>query len=133
MTNEWVDNLKPGDNIFVETIGNYGRANTLLITTVKSVGKQHIVVNIQNRDPKKFRRDNLDEAGRKFGRMYMGDPHDTISEYSVDNIEKYELQKKLATCHKIIRFLSDQKLELLSPSVAEQYYNILIQFEKQEP
>ena len=77
-----------------------------------------------------FRRVNLDEAGRRFGRMYMGDSHDEIAECTAENLARYELQQRRNGCARIIKWLSEKKRDELSKEKIEEYYLILRMFEE---
>lgn len=126
---KFVETLKPGDKIFVFTCGGCGYTrNIMALKEVKRVTKPYIIVEIRGKETK-FRKDNLEEAGRKFGRMYMGSPHDEIVEYNSVYIAMYERQMKENKCHKIIEFLCAKKLSELSNETLDKYHEILKAFE----
>jgi hypothetical protein len=128
---EWVNSLKAGDNIFVETNGSY-HGNKLTPTKVKAVGKKFITIEELPHTKTTFNKVTLEGTGRKFGRMYMGDPHDEIVEYSSENVSRYEIQKKQNFCKRVIDWLSSKKLTDASPEVIEEYYKILLQFKRED-
>lgn len=126
----FVEQLKPGDKVFVYTVGGCGFVKEhLSLKEVERITKSHIVVIVRGNE-QKFRKDNLEEVGRKFGRMYMGDAHDEIVEYNPYYIAKYERQQKKTKCSNIIKFLAEKKLSDLSDDTLNKYHDILIQFEK---
>jgi hypothetical protein len=127
---KFVDLLKPGDKVFVYTVGGCGYTrDNLSLKEVKRVTKPHIIVEVCGNE-QKFCKDNLEEAERKFGRMYMGSPHDELVEYNPFYIAKYERQQKETKCRKIISFLGEKKLSELSDETLNEYYEILKQFER---
>ena len=129
----FVETLKPGDKLFVCTCGGCGYTRDVLsLKEVKRITGRYVVVEIRGNEVK-FRKDNLEKAGRKFGRMYYGSSHDEIVEYKEPHIYKYARQKKDVKCAKIIKFLEGQKLHELSDPVLDEYYTILLQFEKEQP
>ena len=130
---KFVEALKPGNKLFVYTCGGSGYVReSLSLKEVKRITERYVVVEIRGNEVK-FRKDNLEEAGRKFGRMYCGDPHDEIVEYKEPHISKYARQKKEVKCARIIKFLETQKLHELSDAVLDEYYTILSQCEKERP
>ena len=130
---KFVEALKPGDKLFVYTCGGSGYVReSLSLKEVKRITERYVVVEIRGNEVK-FRKDNLEEAGRKFGRMYCGDPHNEIVEYKEPYISKYARQKKEVKCARVIKFLETQKLHELSDAVLDEYYTILSQFEKEQP
>jgi len=124
--NDWVNNLKPGDPVFIET-GSFS-TYILTLTSVERISKIHIITKSVPHCEYKFNRVTLEEVNRKHGRMYMGDPVDRLVEYSIENIARYELQKKRDLCNKIIKWLSEKDMNKQSPELIEVYYKILIQF-----
>jgi hypothetical protein len=111
---KFIETLQPGDKVFIYTTGGCTHiGDGLLLKTVKRITKSHIIIDVKGTESK-FRKDTLEEAGRKFGRMYMGDPHDEIVEYNAFYIAKYERQHKESTCKRIIKFLNEKKLQELS-------------------
>jgi hypothetical protein len=129
----FVEALKPSDKLFVCTCGGCGYTREVLsLKEVKRVTGRYVVVEIRGNEVK-FRKDNLEEAGRKFGRMYYGSSHDEIVEYKEPYISQYAHQKKEGKCARIIKFLEGQKLHELSDAVLDEYYTILSQFEKEQP
>lgn len=130
---KFVEALKPGDKLFVYTCGGSGYVReSLSLKEVKRITERYVVVEIRGNEVK-FRKDNLEEAGRNFGCMYFGDPHDEIVEYKEPYIGKYARQKKEVKCTRIIKFLETKKLQELSDAVLDEYYSILSQFEKEQP
>ena len=130
---KFVEALKPGDKLFIYTCGGCGYARDVLsLKEVKRIAGRYVVVEIRGSEVK-FRKDNLEEAGRKFGRMYYGSSHDEIVESKEPHISKYARQKKEVKCARIIQFLEEQKLHELSDVVLDEYYTILSQFEKERP
>ena len=125
---KFVDTLKLGDKVFVCNVGNYSRENNLSLKEVKRVTKSHIIIEIRGNE-QKFRKDNLEKAGRKFGRMHIGDSHEEIVEYNSFYIAKYERQQKENKCKRIIRFLHEQKLSEWPDEALNKCYEILVQFE----
>jgi hypothetical protein len=132
--NEWANNLKPGDPVFVETDGGC-RANINLLSfcTVDHITKTMIFVARKN-GLQKFNRVTLEETNRKSGRMYYGTPYDTLVEHTPISKHNYDLQKMRNTTSKIIKWLSEIKLDQVSEETLIKYYAILEQFklEKQE-
>jgi hypothetical protein len=128
MTNDraWVNLLKPGDLVFVRTSSYRGCSFTP--ATVKTVGKLHITIEDIPHCKCKFNRSNLEETGKKHGRMYMGDPVDYLDEYSQENITEYQLQKKRDFCTRVIKWLSTKNMDKQTPETVEAYHNILITF-----
>lgn len=127
---KFVESLREGDKVFVYTFGGCGIGDTLAPREVKRVTKTTIVVETYNGNEKKFRKDNLEEQGRKFGRMYMGSSHDEIVEYKEPYISQYTRQLKEGKCSRIIRWLGEKKLKDLSDETLDAWYGILIRFEK---
>lgn len=128
---KFVDTLKPGDKIFILTIGGFYRNGDLSLKEVKRVTKPHVIIDVRGNE-QKFRKDNLEEAGRKFGRMYMGDSHDEIVEYKEPYISKYNRQLKETKCAKIIKWLGEKKLKEMPDETLDAWHSILTQFEKKE-
>ena len=125
----FVEQLKPGDKVFVWTHRGCGGNDSLSLKEVKRITKPHIIVEIRGNE-QKFRKDNLERAGHKPGRAYMGGPHDEIVEYKPFYIAKYERQQKENKCRKIIKFLDEKKLSELAEDTLNEYHNILTQFER---
>lgn len=128
---KFVETLKTGDKIFILTVGGFYRDGDLLLKEVKRVTKPHIIIDIKGNE-QKFRKDNLEEADRNYGRMYMGDSHDEIVEYKEPHISKYKRQLKETRCAKIIKWLGEKKLKDLPGETLDAYYTTLSQFEKKE-
>ena len=130
---KFVEALKPGDKLFVCTCGGCGYTRDVLsLKEVKRITGRYVVVEIRGNE-KKFRKDNLEEAGRTFDRSSWGSSHDEIVEYKEPHISKYARQKKEVKCARIIAFLEGQKLHELSDAALDEYYTILSQFEKEQP
>lgn len=129
---KFVDSLKKGDKVFVYTLGGCMNNNMLSLRDVKRITKTTIVVETYNDNEKKFRKDNLEEQGRKFGRMYYGSSHEVIVEYKEPYISKYKRQLKEIKCAKIIKWLGEKKLKDLPDETLDAYHAILLQFEKKE-
>lgn len=129
---KFVDLLKEGDKVFIYTVGGHMNSGALSLREVKRTTKTTIVVETFNGNEKKFRKDNLEEQGRKFGRMYYGSSHDEIVEYKEPYISKYKRQLKETKCAKIIKWLGDKKLKDLPDETLDAYHAILLQFEKKE-
>ena len=125
----FVDQLKPGDKVFVWTLQGCGGYDSFSLKEVKRITKLHIIVETLGKE-QKFRKDNLEAAARKFGGAYMGSPHDEIVEYKPFYIAKYERQQKENKCRKIIKFLDEKKLSELAEDTLNEYHNILTQFER---
>jgi len=129
----FVDALKPGDKIFVHTCGGSGFVRERFsLKEVKRITGKYVAVEIRGNEVR-FRKDELEEAGRKYGRRYFGDSHEEIVEYKEPYISQYARQKKEMKCARIIKFLEGQKLHELSDAVLDEYYAILSQFEKERP
>lgn len=126
----FVERLQVGDPVFILTSGCISRS-PLYPSKVKKIGKLHVVVENSRHVECKFRKDNLEEAGRKFGRMYMGNSHDKIAEFSQENIAAWERQQKENKCTNIIRWLSTLKLQDAKTETLNEYHQILTQFEKE--
>jgi hypothetical protein len=133
MTNEedraFVEQLKHGDKVFVWTHRGCGGNDSLSLKEVKRITKPHIIVEIRGNE-QKFRKDNLEEAGHKFGRAHMGSPHYEIVEYKLFYIAKYERQQKEIKCKKIIRILNEKNFSELPDEVLNEYYEVLLHFDK---
>jgi len=124
--NDWVNNLKPGDPVFIGTT-SFTRY-TLTPTRVDRVGKIHIITKSIPYHKCKFNRVTLEEAGMNRAGSIWGVATDYLIEYSSENIARYELQKKRDLCNKIIKWLSEKDMNKQSPELIEVYYKILIQF-----
>ena len=130
---KFVEALKPGDKLFVCTCGRCGYTRDVLsLKEVKRITERYVIVEIRGNEVK-FRKDSLEEAGRKYDRSHWGSSHDEIVEYKEPYISKYARQKKEVKCARIIKFLETQKLHELSDAVLDEYYTILSQFEKERP
>ena len=127
----FVNSLKAGDEVFVETMGGcLYKVEPLDLKTVLRVTKQYVIVPAFNGCETKFRKDNLEEAGRKLGRRCIGDPHNELAEYNPANIKRYERQQKIAKCMRVIKWLGEKKFKDISDELLDEYYSILVQFEK---
>jgi hypothetical protein len=126
-SNEWVNSLKVGDIIFVEEVRCFGLNNILTPAKVKSVGVKFITIEDIPHTKNKYNRQTLEETARKFGRMYSGDSHCRLVEYSEKNLVVYDTQRKRDYCNKVIQKLYATKLDKLDAATLGNYYSALIQ------
>ena len=128
----FVEALKPGDKLFIYTFGGCRTRTVLSLKEVKRITGRYVIVEV-NGNEQKFRKDNLEEAGRKYDRSSWGSSHDEIVEYKEPYISQYARQRKEGKCTRIIKFLEGQKLYELPDAALDEYYTILSQFEKEQP
>jgi hypothetical protein len=124
---EWVNSLKAGDNIFVEEVRCFGMSDILTLAKVKSVGKKFITIDDIPHKKNNYNKQTLEETGRKFGRMHMGDSHCRLVEYSNQNLSTYNIQIKRDYCNKVIQKLYSTKLDKVDAGTIERYYLALVQ------
>lgn len=128
---KFAEALKPGDKVLILTVGGYHVNGNLALKSIKRVTALYVVVDYGEHE-KKFRKDNLEETGRKFDRASMGGPHDELIEYKEPWISKHKRQVKERKCKKIIDWIGSKNLKDLDDKTLDEYYTILIQFEREK-
>jgi hypothetical protein len=131
MTEEWVNNLKEGNTVYIQP-GGYND-HTLDAGTVTKITKTQITVTCwSNNKGKKFNKNSLSEVGFTYSRHSFGNFPDEILPDLPENREKWELQRKQKAIEKIVCNLYALRKDTMTKEQTERYYNLLIQLDKKE-